>query len=196
MAARVGLTPAMVIDAAEALLDDHGSLEAVTLAAVANRLGVRTQSLYAHVDGLDGLRRALTLRALAPLADAITASALGRSGADAVEAIALAHARFAMENPGRYEASLRAPGDDAELIAAADRVMAPMNLVLRAAGLDAVQARHHYRAIFSAVHGFAMLRRNGLFTLPGDPDATLRHIARLMADEVERDARPTVDARR
>ena len=185
MAARVGVTREMVVDTAEALLVEHGSLDAVTLAAVAGRLGVRTQSLYAHVDGLDALRRELALRSLAPLAEALTASAVGRSGSDAIEAIALAHARFAERQPGLYEASLRAPGDDAELVAAAERVMAPMNTVLRSIGFDADEARHHYRAVFSAIHGFATLRGNGLFTLPGDPDVTLQRIARLFAREAE-----------
>ena len=36
----------------------------VALRPVAERLGVRVQSLYAHVDGADGLRRALALRGL------------------------------------------------------------------------------------------------------------------------------------
>ena len=52
---RAGLTPATVVDAAIALVDRDGP-DALTLAAVADRLDVRAPSLYNHVDGLDDLR--------------------------------------------------------------------------------------------------------------------------------------------
>ena len=62
--------------------------------------------------------------------------------------------------------------------------MAPMNTVLRSIGFDADEARIT-TAVFSAIHDFATLRGNGLFTLPGDPDVTLQRIARLFAREAE-----------
>ena len=63
MATQVGLDHDAVIDAAAALVDEDG-VEALTLAALAARLGIRSQSLYAHVDGLDGLLRDLALHSV------------------------------------------------------------------------------------------------------------------------------------
>jgi AcrR family transcriptional regulator len=78
MAAPVGLDHGQVFDAAVALLEERGRVDGVTLREVAERLEVRTQSLYAHVDGLAGLRRALALRGLAALATELSSAAIGK----------------------------------------------------------------------------------------------------------------------
>lgn len=57
-------------------------LEAVTLAHVADALGVRPPSLYNHVSGHDGLVRLIALRSMNELADAMRHAAVGRAGAD------------------------------------------------------------------------------------------------------------------
>ena len=62
MAARRGVTADRVAAAALAVLDEAGRVTDVRPAAVAKRLGIRSQSLYAHVDGATGLRRLLALR--------------------------------------------------------------------------------------------------------------------------------------
>ena len=65
-------------------LADADGLEAVTLARVAHALGVKPPSLYNHVDGRDGLVRAIALRGLGELTDALRRAATGRAGADAL----------------------------------------------------------------------------------------------------------------
>jgi AcrR family transcriptional regulator len=60
---RRGLDAERVVDAAAQLADAHG-LQAVTLARVAGELGVRAPSLYNHVEGRDGLLRAVASWAL------------------------------------------------------------------------------------------------------------------------------------
>ena len=104
MAARLGLDRQQVIDAAVELLDERGSLDGLVLADLAGRLGIRTQSLYAHVDGADGLRRDLAVRGLGALADRLSAAAMGRAGRDALESILRAWLAFADECPGLYRA--------------------------------------------------------------------------------------------
>lgn len=190
MAAPVGLTREQVVDAAAAVLDEVGRLEAVALREVAGRLGVRTQSLYAHVDGADGLRRALAVRGLDALAERLSDAAIGRAGGDAIEAIVRTYLAFAEEHPGLYEASLRPPGQDAELAEAMARVTRPLNLVFESYGLDADAAVHWYRIVFASVHGFAVLRRDGLLTLPGDVDETLAHLIAALVHQIELEVRP------
>jgi AcrR family transcriptional regulator len=192
MAAPVGLKRAQVIDAAVAVLESSGRLEAVSLRTVAERLGVRTQSLYAHVDGLDGLRRQLALRGLSALADRLTEAAVGRAGGDAVDAIIRAYLTFAAKHPGLYEAGLRAPDGDAELIAAMTAVMRPLNLVFASYGLDEQQSLHWYRIVFAAVHGLATLRRDGLITLPGDIEETVDRLSAVLTAQIEEEVRPAV----
>jgi AcrR family transcriptional regulator len=195
MAAPVGLDRAQVVDAAVAVLEEQGRLDAVSLAQVAARLGIRAQSLYAHVDGADGLRKALALRGLAALGEQLTAAAIGRAGADAVEAIVRAYYAFAIEHPGLYDASLRPPGDDPELRDAMAAVTRPLNLVFASYGLDADAAVHWYRIVFAGVHGFATLQRDGLLTMPGDPEESLGHMIRAFVHQIESEVRPRAGRR-
>ncbi len=187
MAARVGLDRSMVVDTAVELLERRGA-GSPALGEVAARLGVRTQSLYAHVDGLDGLRRELALRGLRELTSRLTAAAVGRAGPDAIDAIVRAWLGFAAEHPGLYSASLRAPGDDAELQAAVAGAMAPLQMVFRSSGLVDEDAAHWYRTIFAAVHGFATLRHDRMFTLPFDPDETATRMIAMLVHGIEADA--------
>ena len=184
VAARVGLDRERVVDAAVDVLVERGRPDAVALAEVADRLGIRTQSLYAHVDGADGLRRELALRGLRALTERLNDAAAGRAGADAIEAIVRAWVDFAAEQPGLYAASLRPPGDDAELAAAIEAATRPLNLVFRSYGLDDDTARHWHRLIFSTVHGFSVLRADGLLTVLGDPEETVRHAIRVFTDQL------------
>jgi AcrR family transcriptional regulator len=188
MAARVGLDRRRVVDAAIELLEQRRHPDTLALADVAARLGVRTQSLYAHVDGAEGLRRELALRGLQTLAEQLTLAGVGRAGPDAVDAIVRAWLSFAVEHPGLYAASLRAPGDDAEVRAAIAAAMTPLELIFRSFGLNGDDAAHWYRTIFACVHGFAVLRSDGLFTMPVDPDETATRMVRMLVRGIELDA--------
>jgi AcrR family transcriptional regulator len=183
---KVGLDREQVVTAAAELLEAGGP---PTLAALADRLGVRTQSLYAHVDGADGLRRELALYSLARLTERLRTAAIGVAGRDAIAAIVGAYVSFAADHPGLYAASMRAPGDDPDLRAAIGDAMEPLNLVFASYGLDPSEASHWYRMVFSCVYGFAALRRDGLMTMPGDPEETVARIVRVFSDQLEQERR-------
>jgi AcrR family transcriptional regulator len=163
VAARAGLDRDQVIEAAAAIADESGA-DGLTLAALAARLGVRSQSLYAHVDGLDGLRRDLAVHGQQQLARRLGAAVMGRAGADALRALAAAYAGFAAERPGLYASALRAPLGDEELEASSEAASEPWRATLRSFGLSAVETEHYHRAIWAALHGFVTLREAGLMT--------------------------------
>jgi AcrR family transcriptional regulator len=190
MAAPVGLDRAAVVDAAVEVLEERGRIDAVGLRPVAERLGVRVQSLYAHVDGADALRLALALRGLDALADRLTEAAIGRAGSDAVAAIVRAYLDFAAEHPGLYDATLRTPADDPAIAVAMAAVTRPLDLVLASAGFDQTEATHWYRIVFSTIHGFSVLRRDGNLTLDAEPDETAEMIIAMFTRELTRDDAP------
>lgn len=185
MAARVGVTREQVVDAAMALLDEAGRPDGVSLAAVAAELGIRTQSLYAHVDGATGLRRDMALRALDELAQAVTNAAVGRAGADAAAAIVDVHAVYALDHPGRYAAAIVPPDDDVELGTAIDGVAHPLLTVLGSCGLDEVAAIHWMRTALAAVYGLALLERDGQLTLGPPPSDTVDLLVRTLVAQLE-----------
>ena len=163
--ARAGLTTEAVVAAAAALADREG-LEAVTLARLAADAGVRPPSLYAHVAGLDDVRRRLAMRGARELATALRGAATGRSGTDALRAIAAAHREHARRHPGTYLAAQRAPAKrDAEARAIANEAVDVLRAVLAGYGLEGDDAIHAARALRAALHGFAMLEAGGGFAI-------------------------------
>jgi len=167
---RAGLSRDVVVREACELVDEVG-WPALTLAAVAGRLGVRLPSLYKHVVGLDALRRDVTVVALRELGGAIGEAAVGRSGRVALAAVAMAYRDYATAHPGRYEATLRAPaaGDD-DHVAAGEAVLRVVLAVLSGYGLDGAEAVDATRVLRAGLHGFVSLERAGGFGMPQDVD--------------------------
>lgn len=185
---RRGLDTQQVVDEAARIADAEG-LEAVTLARVAEALGVRAPSLYNHVDGRAGLIRLLSLRGLAELADAIRDAAVGRAGEDALRAIAHAYRLYVVEHPGLYATTVRAPDpDDAERVAAAARSVGVVLAVLGAWGLSGDEAVHEVRLIRSALHGFATIEAGGGFGMPLDLDESFERLISMMLAGITRAA--------
>ena len=92
-----------LLDAAAELLAEHGALEAVSLRAVARRVGVSATAVYRHFDDHDELMREAVAHCwqnfLEMLEDA------ERDGSDAFERFELSglgYARFATERAGQY----------------------------------------------------------------------------------------------
>ncbi len=169
---RQGLDAQQVVARAAQIADADG-LAQVTLARVAAELGVRAPSLYNHVAGRPALLRALAIRSLAELTAELREAAVGRSGADALRAIAHAYRAYAHRHPGRYAATLGAPAaDDQQYAAAAQHAVGVLLAVLAGWGLEGEQALHRVRVLRAALHGFVTLEAEGGFGLPLDLDTS------------------------
>jgi AcrR family transcriptional regulator len=175
-----------VVAEAAALADERG-IQALSLAPLAERLGVRVPSLYKHVGGLDDLHRRLALAGLRDLADELGVATVGRSGRDALLACATAWRAYAKAHPGRYGAIQRAPdSDDTELLAAATRLTELVFAILRGYGLDEEQTVHATRAVRSALHGFVTLEAAGGFGLPQGVDDSYARLVALLDSGLSR----------
>ena len=168
---RVGLDETTVLAAATEMADSNG-IDEIVLAKLAKKLGVRTPSLYNHVDGLIGLKRKLTIKGLKEFSEALTRAAVGKSKDDAVRALAKAYIDFARKHPGLYEATQRTPKwQDEEVQKAADKVVEPVIQVFKAYGVDDKQLSiHMVRGFRSLLHGFASIEQKGGFGMPIDID--------------------------
>jgi AcrR family transcriptional regulator len=178
---RAGLSTAAVVAAAAEIADAEG-LDRLTLARVAAAAGVRTPSLYNHVESLDDVRRRVALLALRDLADALRDAAVGRAGDDALVAMADAYRAYARRHPGRYAATQRAPAEgDEEMRAAARGAVDVVLAILRGYGLEGDDAIHAARAVRSALHGFVALEAGGGFGIPVDLDESYARMVRALA---------------
>jgi AcrR family transcriptional regulator len=193
--ARAGLSADAVTRIALDLVDAGGTtgFADLTLAKVAAEAGVATPSLYKHVGSLAALRREVAVLAVRDLTEAVVRASLGRSGPEAVRALAGAMRDFAHAHPGRYAAVQVAadPADpaDAELAAAGAEVVGVMAAVLRGFDLPENSAVDAVRAVRAGVHGFVTLELGGGFRLPQDLDRSFAVLVGMLVAGVEALAR-------
>ncbi|WP_410810888.1 TetR/AcrR family transcriptional regulator [Micromonospora sp. 067-2] len=168
---RSRLTPASVTEAGADLVDEIG-FDHLSMGLLAERLGVRTPSLYRHVASQADLAHRIAVLAMTELGDAIRDATQGRAGSDALAAGAQAMRVYVREHPGRYAAGNAAhpTGPDDPLTPAAERVLVSWAAMLRGYRLDAGQEIHALRMLRSILHGFSTLEAAGGFQIDTDID--------------------------
>lgn len=171
MSTRVRLDLGIVLQAATEIADTKG-IDAVTLAFLAKKLGVRSPSLYNHVEGLPDLRKKLAIQGYEHLYRAMTQATVGRSGDDAVHGLGEAYVAFARAHPGLYEATLRSDPREPEVEQAGEPIVGLIIRVLGVYSLDEERALHAVRGLRSILHGFTSLEQTGGFRLPLDLDVS------------------------
>ncbi len=183
---RAGLDADAVVAAAGALADEDGLAE-LTLARLAATLGIRTPSLYAHVDGLGDLRARLGARGAHEMASTLQAAAAGRSGADALRAVATAYRAYAHAHPGTY-AAMQVASDREENQAAGAAAVGVFVAVLDGYGIAGEAVIHTVRAVRSALHGFVTLEREGGFGIPLSLDESFATLVEMIEAGLDRRA--------
>jgi len=176
---RARLDKNVVVQTAVDLLNAEG-VSALSLSRLANELGIKTPSLYNHVDGLDGLLRELEVMNARLLADHFSEAAIGKSGSELFMDVSQAFREYVKEYPGLYMSTLRSssrqPALDENLQREEARMMKVGLAVMASLGLQGEDAIHGLRAFRSMVHGFAMLEIAGGFGLPQDCDESFRRL--------------------
>ena len=178
---RAGLSGGDVVAAAAVLADETG-YAGLTMGLLAERLGVRTPSLYKHVGGLADLQHQVATLAVAELGDVIRDAVQGRSGADALAALLTAVRGYVTRHPGRYAATTGAAysGPEDPLLAATTRLLASIAAVLRGYGIGEDEMDHAIRTIRCTIHGFAVLEASGGFQWSADPDESFEWMIRFI----------------
>ncbi len=181
---RAGVTADAVLDAASAIVDADG-LAALTLARIADRLGIRPPSLYKHVDGLDAVHRGLALRGLREATARVQRATVGKARDEALFAFAHAYWQFARERPGLYAASVRAakPGEN-DLAAAGETLIGVVLAVLAGYDIKGDDALHATRGLRAVIHGFVSLDAMGAFRLRLDLDESFHRLLGAFAKDL------------
>lgn len=176
MTRRNSIKLANIVQAAAEIVDAHGAAE-LSLNAVAQRLNIRTPSLYNHIDSLQAIRTMLSVHGLELLRTELIGAAVGRSGDEAIREIAKAYKAFARAHPGLYDMTLHAPnGEDPQLSQVAQDILDVVIRVLQAYQLGEAATIHMARALRSVMHGFASLEQQGGFGLPVDLDESFTEL--------------------
>ncbi len=159
---RPGLTIDRLAEAGATLADAIG-FDAVTPTALAKLFDVKVASIYSHVASASDLKTRVALFALERLADRVAQAIAGRSGRDALAALADVHRDFAREHPGQFTAA-RHPLDAATAAGSAgSRIATLTRAALQGYRLDPVGQVHAIRLLASMMLGFATLELAGTF---------------------------------
>jgi len=189
MSPRLNLTKTAVVQAAADLINVEG-LEALSLNRLADKLGIRTPSLYNHVDGLPGLMRELSLLNARYLAERLSEAAIGQSGPGLVMSVMQAYRVYIKEFTGLYMSTLRVSGTqevvDPELEKEEARSLKVGMAVMASFGLEREDAIHAVRGLRSMVHGFATLEVSGGFGMPLDLDESFTRLVELFIAGLQR----------
>jgi AcrR family transcriptional regulator len=177
--------------AARAILEEDG-LDAVSMQAVAERVGVRAPSLYKHVADRNALIRAVTDAVTADLAMALRPPRRRpRDPGDELRSIARRYRAFVHQNPMGYGLLFMrlGPGmlpDDSILASLGEpMVRATGRLVGEERALDAA------RTFVAWAHGFTSLELAGGFRLGGDIDAAFANGIDLILAGISERASPS-----
>jgi AcrR family transcriptional regulator len=178
---RAGLDPTAVVAAGADLADEVG-FTGFTMAQLAERVGVRTPSLYKHVSSQDDLSRRIAVLALTEAGEVMGAAIQGLAGRDALGAAAHALRDFAIQHPGRYAATVtfEPMGPDDPIVSAALLSLRPFEAVLRGYDIGPDRSTHALRALRSVFHGFASIQSTGGFQWSTDIDESFEWLIDLV----------------
>lgn len=176
---RAGLNTVEVVASGAELADEAG-IGSVSLAALAERLGVKAPALYKHVDGLGDLQHRIATLAMTEFGDALRDALQGKSGANAIGALFTAIQSYIAEHPGRYLAATSAQfrGRDDPLLAATTRVIDSIRAVLSGYGIQPDELDHAIRMLRCTIHGFTLLQAANAFHWSNDPDESIAWMIR------------------
>jgi AcrR family transcriptional regulator len=188
---KAGLTAADVVGAGAQLADDVGFAN-LAMGTLATRLGVRTPSLYKHIDGLAQLQHDIATLAMTELGDAVRDAMQGRAGPDALAAFAQTFRAYVTAHPGRYAATVGAlfTGPDDPLLRASTRVLDSIAAVLRGYNVGENEITHAIRTLRCTFHGFATLQAANAFQWTGDPEETFDWMIRFIDRGLRTDTPP------
>ncbi|MFW3169799.1 TetR/AcrR family transcriptional regulator [Geodermatophilus sp. CPCC 206100] len=185
-----GRLRADLLDAAARLIETTGSVEAVTLRAVAREAGVTAPAVYGHFADLDALVDAVLEEGFAALRGSIAAAVAGLGDpVDRLVAGCRAYVRAGLAAPARYRAmfrSRRVPGGQAAFAVLVDAVVA-CQAAGRAPGRD---ADGDAVLVWTALHGVVTLRSGGPDVPWPDADEQVRALVTRL---VRLDAGPSGD---
>ncbi|MCB0013638.1 MAG: WHG domain-containing protein, partial [Anaerolineales bacterium] len=135
------------------------------------------------IASLEDLQAALALYGSQQFLSAIQQASLGKTGREAVLAIAHAYRDVALANPGIYELMLRAPSaDQPDLHEVSEQIVQYIMLVLTAYGLHGEAALHAVRGVRSLAHGFVSLELAGGFGLNLSRDESYARLVETFLD--------------
>ena len=175
-----------LIREATAMLEE-GGIDALSMRELARRLDVRAPSLYFHVESREDLLREIIAAGLGDLAVRLrAASEAGGSPRSRLHRMALAYVALADEAPHRFSLMFGPCPDERRVPDELGARASEPVLGLAAELVGEANALFFSEAVWSLVHGYAMLRLAEQFRVNPQHEAGLAFSLDLLVDAAER----------
>ena len=153
----------LVLAEAAALANEAG-LANLSLKALAERLNIKSPSLYNHITSLDELKQELMAYGWGELCRQLEGVLIGESGDEALSIACSTFYEYAVRNPGVFEAMAFCNRNDGRMNTEASRAFMGMLIkVLGKRNIREENACHVMRLVRSFIEGFALLVNNRAF---------------------------------
>lgn len=183
-----GLNKEALIEVSKELIEEKG-MAAFSMRALAERLGVKTASLYAHIESMDALFTEVGLSALNDQRSAQLAAIEGKDGDATVFALAESYRAFAKAHAALYQLIMQMPmGKDEMLRTAAAMTAEPSMRVLQSYPIGEERKMHWQRVLRGVMHGFVSQEASGYFShYPVDLEESYRLAIRCVIDGLHKE---------
>ena len=184
-----GLNKEVLVEGSKELIEENG-IAAFSMRALADKLNVKTASLYTHIESMDALFTEVGLSALNDQRTAQLAAIEGKDGDAAVFALAESYRAFAKAHAALYQLIMQMPmGKDETLRAAAAMTAEPSMQVLMGYPLGEQRRMHWQRVLRGVMHGFVSQETSGYFShFPVDLEESYRLAIQCVIDGLKKEA--------
>lgn len=184
--AHKGLNPDAVVKAAAELIEQQGR-DAFSMRILADSLGIKTASLYNHVDNMDSLLVEVCRYGLCLQKEVEMQAMEGKHGEEAVRLLADTYRRFAKEHRELYwlimtmSAKDQRVRDDAAVL-----FTDPLKRMLEDFHLKEDENIHFRRLFRAIVHGFVSQEDQGFFShYPADVEDSFQFAVQCYIDSLK-----------
>ncbi len=158
MAQRAQINFTKILETAIDICNEEG-YEQLALSNISVRLGIKTPSLYNHIQGLSDLKQKMAYYGLKMLYDTIIHSIIGCVGDEAIYLASKGYIEFVRKNPGLYSSISKAPDPyDLEFDALSNQLVQIFIKLLGVYNLTDEDSIHAVRGLRSMLHGFAAIQ--------------------------------------
>ncbi len=165
MSSRAQINLTKILEVAIDICNKEG-YEQLALSSVSKKLGIKTPSLYNHIEGLSDLKQKMAYYGLQMLYDSILHSIIGYKGDDAIIVASKAYISFVNKNPGLYCSISKVPDPYEQQFDKLSNQLVQVFLRLFCVyELSEAESIHAVRGLRSMLHGFSSIQMDLGFRL-------------------------------
>lgn len=165
--ARKGLTKNIIVKTAADLIEKKGTPN-FSMRILANVLNIKTASLYNHVESMHSLTVEVCDYALNMLRQTLTDAIDGKTGNEAIFALAYSYRTFAKEHKELYrlitDTAVCEAKNNEKLNKSSYNMIQPFLKVLENYNLTTQEKNHWQRILRAIIHGFVTQEEAGFFS--------------------------------